>query len=288
MKTIVISDTALIGIDYQDTLEGLNYLKYRQNKGDKLIILSDKPEYYLHQVGIYVPLKTKTYYRSLDFLEGTNYGINYILYDNKILNTINITPNFIILGNGISILDSKNNSIYQGPFIEKSILENIIKTLKEHGYISYNDPIPLIDRINNNSNYTLNDLYKFYTPKTITTEINDQVYGIQCGSRKSYFNDLVIKEVEQKNPSIIGYTQNKSPCFYQREINKLTAFKNILENNKDIDIEKTVFILKDETDEILFKAYPELSYCLDSNFMKYKNINKSKSLVKMLNKAISN
>ena len=51
MKTIIVSDTVLAGVSYDDSLRGIYTLKEMQEEGNKIIVLTNDPDYSICQIG---------------------------------------------------------------------------------------------------------------------------------------------------------------------------------------------------------------------------------------------
>lgn len=282
MKTIIISDTALLGADYEDTKRGLNYLKELQHDGYILVMLSNRPEFCMRKIGAYTPQGKKVYYRYLGACSEKGKGIDIIFHDdNQIYESINIQADYTIFGNGMKVFNSKDETIYQAPYIEKSVLTNMIRNFRNYGYVSYDEKISLShDSLHDRCFVGGEDVYKFFTPEIGVSTISDNIYGMQCSSRTSLEDDLIIEYIEMENPSIIGYLLNGKPCFYQRKVNKLEAFEYLLNYTEDIKLKDACFLLNEPTDDIILEKYPEQSIYLDNI------LNSHHSLVKTLKTVI--
>lgn len=282
MKTIVMSDTVLLGTDYEDTKKGINYLKELQHDGYMLVMLSNRPEFCMRKIGAYIPTNKGVYYRYLGACQEKKNGIDIIFHDdNQVYESINVHADYTIFGNGVKIFNSKDETIYQAPYIEKQVLQNMIHNFREYGYISYGEKISLEkDLLQDRCFSGGEDVYKFFTPEIGTSDISNCVYGMQCSSRSSLEDDLILEYIELKNPSIVGYLLNGKPCFYQRKVNKLEAFEHLLNDSEDIKLKDVCFLLNEPTDDIILEKYPEQSIYLDDI------LNGHHSLIKTL-KAIS-
>lgn len=265
-----MSDIALVGSDFKDTEEGLNYLKGLQCDGRRLILLSSRPEFCMHTIDAYTLQKEKIIYKNLDILTEKGQGIDINLYDqSKLLKRINIQADYTILGNGIKIFNDKEETIYEAPYLEEEVLEHMITSFMEYGYTSYPSHL---------QKDSIQKIYQFLTSQMISNRSEHNIYGVKCCSRSSYENDLLIEHIEYNNPSIVGYLLNGYLCFYQKNVNKLMAFEHLLSICPDIDLNQTSFILCDATDYIIAQKYPDLSYCF------HDSIDGDYSLVKTLKK----
>lgn len=282
MRTIVMSDTVLLGTDYEDTRKGIDYLKKLQHDGYMLVMLSNRPEFCMRKIGAYIPTNKGVYYRYLGACEEKGNGIDIIFHDdNQVYESINVHADYTIFGNGVKIFNRNDETIYQAPYIEKQVLQNMIHNFREYGYISYGEKISLEkDCLQDRCFSGREDVYKFFTPEIGTSDISNCVYGMQCSSRSSLENDLILEYIELENPSIVGYLLNGKPCFYQRKVNKLEAFEYLLNDSGDIKLKDVCFLLSEPTDDIILEKYSEQSIYLDDI------LNGHHSLVKTL-KAVS-
>jgi len=286
-KTIAISDTALLGANYQDSMEGIQTLNSLQKDGYKLVILSNRPEYCMRKIGGFTPQKESVYYRYLGPSQEKGKGIHITFFDaeSPILNVISemhLKADFTIFGNGIKVFDKNDETVYEGFYIDSSTLDHMIQNFRDTGYISYGELSLKKDALGDQCFKQGDRVYKFFTPEIGTETKNDRVYGMQCSGICSYYDDLIIEYIEKENPTIRGYSLNLKPCFYQRNINKLSAFQGLLEQNCGIDIEHTSFILNEPTDDVLLETYSDLSYCLGLDLNNPKE--DENTLVKILNK----
>ncbi len=196
---------------------------------------------------------------------------------------MHLKADFTIFGNGIKAFDKNDETVYEGSYIDSSTLDHMIQNFRDSGYISYGEQFSLKkDALGDQCFKQGDNVYKFFTPEIGTETKNNRVYGMQCSGICSYYDDLIIELIERENPTIKGYSLNLKPCFYQRNVNKLSAFHGLLEQNYDIDIAHTSFILYEPTDEVLLEAYGDLSYCLGLDLKEPKQ--DEDSLVKILNK----
>ena len=282
-KTIVISDTALLGVNYRDTVEGIHYLNDLQKNGYKLVILSNRPEYCMRKIGGFTPQRESVDYRYLGPEKEKGKGIEVTLFnDFTTLGTIKLKADFTIFGNGIKVFNQQEETIYEGSYIDSSTLDHMIQNFRDYGYISYGEQISLQkDALGDQCFKQGERVYKFFTPEIGTESKSDRVYGMQCSGISSYYDDLIIKKIEKENPTIKGYSLNLKPCFYQRTVNKLTAFESLLGGNSNIDLDHTSFILNEPTDDVILEKYSDLSYCL-GYFLEEPN--EENNLVKILDK----
>ena len=274
MKNIVISDTALIGKTYDETLDGLEYLKYLQEQKNRLILLSNKLESNAYKIGIYTFLRRSMESEKSPYFTEDNKGLEVTLFDDdRLLRLFNYKLDYTILGNGIKAFDGDNNLIYQGKFLEKEQLESMVKIFNRHTYLS-SDIESIEDK----------DTYKFMTLDGDTDKVTDNVFGMNCSNRSYIMNSIIVSEMQAENPFVVGYNMEDKPYFYQKEVNKLTAFKEILKSNPDIDINQTIFILNELTDKPILEEYADLSYSLNNRLVTEKEYNKADSLAKVLEK----
>ena len=295
MKTIVLSDTALAGTSYNDTIRGIDMLLNMQGKGNKVIVLSNNPDYSICQIG-----GSRTIPYRLSFQEFTNlsrraFGLNVILYnDGKFVIDEEIIPDYTVVGNGIEVLDKEDNTIYQGDFIDQKTLQDMEYTFHQLGYTSLLENMEKQEKCNtmdiesimknNTPNNKIVDKYKFLTPTRVEKGKTDEVYAMVCDRRVSFLDSIVIEEVQKVNKDIRGCIVDNKPFFYQEKINKLKAFKHILQTDSSIDLDETVFILDSITDDVLMNKYFDKSYCLSNNFVVSEKVQKEDSLSNVLKK----
>lgn len=293
MKTIVVSDTALAGISYEDTLRGIYTLNEMQEKGNKVIITTNDPDYSICQIG---GTNTKSY--RMSFQDYSNIsrrepGIDVILYNNgNFAQDIIIKPDYTIVGNGIEILDNDDIIINSEKCIDTNTLQNMEDVFHQFGYSSLVENKPEAVQKDINAELTKEDIdkakmvdrYKFFTSKGVIKEKNDDVYAVVCDSRISFLDGIIIGEIQNKNKGIKGCIVDGRPYFYQEEINKLKAFKSILKRDPNIDLEQTYFILDSITDGAIMGCYPENSYCLDDRIIVSKMVKTEHSLNNVLKK----
>lgn len=290
MKTIVVSDTALAGLSYDDTIRGINKLIELQEAGNKVIILSDNPDYSFCQVGG----KMKNYRSSFqDFsnITRSSAGINIIINNDsgEYAEDVLLKPDYTIIGNGINILGKDDKVIYEDSFIDKKVLSDMEYMFHELGYTSLLENMDVeAEEHDEFKQKKIVDKYKFLTPKRIEKAKTNQVYAVVCDSRVSFIDGLVIDEIQKASDNIKGCVVDGKPFFYQEQVNKLKAFKNLLLSDQTIDIDETIFVLDSITDKILMSSYPEKSYCLNERFPVHKSVQREESLNRVLQKTRSN
>lgn len=289
MKTIVVSDTALAGISYRNTVEGLNDLIELQEKGNKIVLVSNSPDYSFCQVGA-KNMKYRLSFQDFSNITRNSSGIDIILNDNgQYKEDITLQPDYTIVGNGISILDKEDKVIYEDSFIDKKVLSDIEYMFHELGYTSLLENMDVeVESDDEFKCKKIVDKYKFLTPTRIEKAKNDQVYAVVCDSRVSFMDNLTIDEIAKVSDSITGCVVDGRPFIYQKQVNKLKAFKNLLRADSTIDIEDTIFVLDSITDNVLMSSYPDKSYCLSDRFPTHKYVSKEESLNKVLQKTRSN
>lgn len=274
MKTIILSDMALLGLDYQSTKDGILYLKLLQSKGYKLVTLSNRPELCMRKIGAHISLDGKISYQYLGSSQTKGNGLDIIFLDDQhIIEEINLKYDYTIFGNGICAFNNQDELIYQGEFISRDVLEEMIATFRKHGYKSYGEFAQLQkDSFGDRCFKGREDVYKFFTPAIGTTEISDDIYGMQCSSRSIVEDAYIIKCIHDATPNIVGYLLNGKPCFYQDKVNKLVAL-NYLANNYGINIEGSIILLKEITDNVINSEYKADNLIEDSKRVQYGPIN---------------
>lgn len=285
MKTIVVSDTALAGISYINTVEGLNDLIELQEKGNKIVLVSNSPDYSFCQVGA-KNMKYRLSFQDFSNIIRSSAGIDIILNDNgQYKEDITLQPDYTIVGNGISILDKEDKVIYEDSFIDKKVLSDIEYMFHELGYTSLLENMDVEAESDDEfKRKKIVDKYKFLTPTRIEKAKNDQVYAVVCDSRVSFMDNLTIDEIAKVSDSITGCVVDGRPFIYQKQVNKLKAFKNLLRADSTIDIDDTIFVLDSITDNVLMSSYPDKSYCLSDSFPTHKYVSKGESLHRVLKK----
>lgn len=292
MKTIVVSDTALAGVSYEDTLRGIYTLKKMQEDGNKIIVLTNDPDYSICQIGGNAIPSYRMNFQDYSNISRKDPGIDIILYNHgEIMNDIEIKPNYTVVGNGIEILDSDDIIIHSEKSIDTDTLQNMEDIFHQFGYSSLVENKPNIevglDEELTNEDYEkakMIDRYKFFTPKRVLKEKNDQVYAVVCDSRVSFLDGILIGEIESANKGIKGCIVDNRPYFYQEEINKLKAFRHILQRDPNINLEETYFILDSATDGVIMGSYPENSYCLNDRIVTSKRVKTERTLSKVLDR----
>ncbi len=281
MKTIILSDTSFLGLNYLDAKEGISYLKKLQPEY-KIILMSNRPEECMRKIGVYINNENKTMYQYLGGCDLKNNGVDITIFnDGDLKENYNIRADFTIFGNGIAAFDNNDDLIYQGSFINRELLNEMINVFRGNGYRSYSERLSLMQNaFFNNCSSGYEDVYKFFTPQIAVDKINDRIYGMQCSSRGLEDDNNIISIIEHHFPEIIGYRLNDKPCFYQKNINKLVALKYISEKY-NIDIDNSVIILSEFTDDIILKQYYNASYCI-GDITHYKDNNEKNSLAKIL------
>lgn len=275
MDTIILSDTAILGSGYKSTKEGICCLKLLQSKGYKLVVLSNRPELCMRKIGAFVSNDGEISYRYLGSCDIKGNGIDIIFHDDRhIIEEINIKYDYAVFGNGICTFNNQDKLIYQGKFITREILNEMVKIFRESGYRSYGELQTLLkDNHGDRCFSEREDVYKFFTPTIGTSKITDNIYGMQCSGRSDVEDNDIIDKIENQISSIVGYILNSKPCFYQRNINKLTAL-HYLANNYDINIDESIILLSEVTDDVINSKYKASNLTTeDNNSVKYGSIN---------------
>lgn len=282
MKTLVISDMVLLSGNYGQVVDGIEYLKDLQNEGNRLILMTNRPEYCMRIIGGYVTINQSVYYRYLGPSQESGNGIKIKLFnDKKYFDDISLGYDYNIIGNGIRVLDNFDNPIYTGEFLSKEQIASMIDIFEESGYKSFDKLKESTDELGDKCIKSKEDVYKFFTPEIGTSLPSDRVYGMQCSGSCSYYDERLIERVESRNPDIIGYLLNFKPCFYSRKINKLQAFNSAFFHSGLVDINNTRFILTDITDSVFLSEYADLCYVVGDR-IDVKNVRKNKCLSKVL------
>ena len=285
MDKIIVSDTALIGLDYQDTKDGFNLLKVFQKEGCKIIVLSNRPELCMRKIGAHINLDSSMSYRYLGACDKKGNGIDLIIHDDMGLQEeYKLKPDFSIFGNGISAFDKNDQLIYQGDFLTSEQLDKMIQLFREHGYRSFKEYASLNqDSFGDRCFQGREDVYKFFTPEIGSDSPNSRTYGMQCSSRGIEEDEAIVGEVENKIPEMVGYVLNGKPCFYQKRVSKLEALNSVL-NLYGIHISESLIILSEKTDKVILQQYPNLSTCVGELSTTIDNSKAPNSLAKVLRK----
>lgn len=285
MNQIILSDTAVLGINYQDTKDGINYLKQLQKEGIKIIFLSNRPELCMRKIGIYVNKDLSVSYRYLGACDKKGNGVDFIIYnDTELYEKYNIKPDFSIFGNGISTFDKNDNLVYQASFLNCEQLETMIEIFRKNGYKSYKEYSSLAkDSFGDRCFQPQEKVYKFFTPEIGSDSPNNRIYGMQCSSNGKKSDERVIKDIESAMSEIKGYILNGKPCFYQKKVNKLEAVNFVL-NHYNMNILKSLFILSEKTDQLILQQYPNLTQCTGELASLVSKEDEHKSLAKILRK----
>lgn len=259
MKTVVLSDTAIIGSDIVDLEEGYKLLNILQHKGINVVWLSNCPLNYMHEIGVKVDKDGKTEYEFLGPKVFRKHdGLSIISHGDGVqLVSRTLRPTYTIFGNGIGTLDFEGELIRQEEFLKKSTVNGMIDVFKEHGYKSIrwlDKNLGLGDRRLQNGD----DAYKFFTPENGVAEPTNRVYGMQCSSRGSENDFNLMNELCYKVKGIRAYRLNNKPCFYNENVNKLVALNKLLDH-EDLNIDDCVLILNELTDDVLARQYPNIT-----------------------------
>lgn len=257
MRTIVMSDTAIIGSDIADLEEGYKLLTELQHKGIKLIWLSNRPEYCMRVIGARVFEGGKTKYEYLGTKVNRGEGINLISHGEGVeLVSRTIYPDFTIFGNGICTFDRNEELIRQEEFLKKSTVDAMTDCLERCGYKSIDSSKRdgLGDRCIQNGEY----FYKYFTPENGVAEPTNRVYGMQCSGSNHMYEHNTIEAMSVRVPEMKAYMLNNKICFYHQDINKLVALEKLLDH-EDMNIDDCVLILSELTDDVLLSEYPKIS-----------------------------
>lgn len=287
MKTIILSDTAFIGTNYLDAKDGISYLKNLQEKGVKIITLSNRPELCMRKIGIHIGSDEKTSYRYLGACDRKGNGIDLVFHnDSGLKESTNLKSDFTVFGNGICSFDKDDNLIYQGKFINRDMLNAMVEEFRRHGYTSYGEYLSLQkDSLGDRCFAGREDVYKFFSPEIGTDKINDRVYGMQCSSRSEDEDRKIIGKIEGEIPEIVGYRLNNKPCFYQKGVNKLVALNYIM-NEYNLSFDNSIIILSELTDNVISEEYSHLAHYVGSEHQNSNDKEQNNSLAKILQKVM--
>lgn len=277
-KTYVISDTLLLGEDIKETINALKIIKYLSLSGNKIILLSNRPSMCMRPICGKIEENGKISYFYIPECTNNGEGVPIkLVKDNKTIVNETLEYDFTVFGNGISIFDKHDENIYTGKFIEMSLLNKMINVFEDRNYKA--------------ANYCFNPgdaVYKFFRPDNGAVEPSDNTYGMQCGSVSPVYDEDTIASIEKADERIIGYLLNGKPCFYNRETNKVEAFKRGLVEKGLVDIDDTIFFLGDITEEYIALEYGDLSYKIgdDNSKILLKSKKSSPSLYNALNREV--
>ena len=274
VKTYVISDTLLLDQDIRRTSEALKIIKELKTRGDNIVILSNRPSMCMKPLcGQVDELGTVSYvYKPECNIKGNGLDVR-VLSNNEVIVNDNIEYDYNIFGNGIAIFNQNDDTIYQGKFIDQTILDKMVEVFESRGYKP--------------ANYCFNkgdNVYKFFRPDNGAIEPSDNTYGMQCGAVSEEFDSQTIKAIQIATGSIIGYILNGKPCFYNTATNKMLSFRNGLITPNLIDIDNTCLFIGDITEDCLADMYGDLAYKVGETKILHKTMKKSNSLYDALNK----
>ncbi len=275
-RTYVISDTLLLGKSIKDTIEALKIIKEIKLKGDKIVILSNRPSMCMKPIcgQVNEDQSINYVYKPECNIKGNGLDVR-LIDNNEVIANYNIAYDYNLFGNGIAIFDQNDEYIYLGKFIERDILNQMINIFEARGYKPANYCFSPGDSV-----------YKFFRPNNGATEISDDTYGMQCGSVSPAYDAETIKAIERATGSIVGYQSNNKPCFYNKAMNKMLTLRRGLITPQLIDIEKTTIFLGDETEDCLADMYGDLAYKVGEPKILHKTMKKSNSLYEALNKEV--
>lgn len=257
MKTLVLSDMAILGSDVDDFRQGLKRLNELQHKGVKLVWLSNRPEYCMRIIGAKVLDDNRVVYEYLDSKKNRGEGINIVTYGHvDQLISQNIMPDYTIYGNGICTLDRDEELIRQDEFLKKSTVDKMIKVFEDNGYTSIEGL--KCDAFGDRCFKSGENVYKFFTPENGVAKPTNRVYGMQCGGRGYDLDEKIMKDLTYKVTGIRAYRLNNKPCFYNKDVNKLVALNKLLDH-EDINVDDCYMILSELTDDVLLREFPKQS-----------------------------
>lgn len=257
MKTIVLSDMAILGSDVEDFQQGLKKLAELQHKRVKLIWLSNRPEYCMRKIGAKVLEDGRVVYEYLGPLETRGDGISITTYGHiEHLLGQNIKPDYTIYGNGICTLDCDDELIRQDEFFKKSTIEEMIEVFENNGYYSMESLRK--DRFGDRCFCRGEDVYKFFNPENGVAKPNNRVYGMQCSGRGSEEDNKIMDDICYRVKEIRAYRLNGKPCFYHKDVNKYVALTKLLDH-EDINVDDCQMILSELTDDVLLREFPKQS-----------------------------
>ncbi len=272
MKTIVVSDTALLGLTYNNTIEGIKMIKDLQEQGNKIVVLSNDPEYRVHKIGAISPIN---YVSKKEETKATKEatGIRFVIHKGEdCIRTLSLNPDYIVLGNGVRVINKENETIYQDKFISKDTLNELEICLHDLGFTK---PVDAKEE---------DSTYRFLTPNNEELSIHDNTYSVRCNNRGSILNGVALSEIEHNFPSLKGYIIDDMPHFYSKEINKLKALREVFKENPDISFEDTMFVLDNVTDDVLLSKYDAQIYCTNGMLTNSERVVKDTSLASVLKK----
>lgn len=257
MKTIILSDMALLGSDVEDTRDGIKRLNYLQHQGFNIVMLSNRPEYCMRKIGGSVNDKGEVSYQYLGNCDVRGEGVSVVLFRPNIetLYTLPIKADYTIFGNGICTFDSEDELISMREFIKKSDLNKMISVFEENGYASIESRLKSMDRFGDRCIAQGEDIYKFFVPENGVSKPSNRVYGMQCSGRDEEQDAEIIARVEENVSGIRGYRLNGKPCFYQKSADKLHALHQLLDH-EDIKVDDCLMILSELTDDVILDMYP--------------------------------
>lgn len=273
VKTYVISDTLLLGQDIRRTSEALKIIKEIKLRGDNIVILSNRPSMCMKPIcGQVDEVGSISYvYNPECNVKGNGLDIK-LLNNEEVIASENIEYDYNIFGNGIAIFNKDDDTIYQGKFINRTILDKMVEVFESRGYKP--------------ANYCFNkgnNVYKFFRPDNGAAEPSDDTYGMQCGAVSEEFDNKTIKAIQIATGSVVGYILNDKPCFYNRATNKMLTLRNGLITPNLIDINNTHLFLGDITEDCLADMYGDLAYKVGETKILHKTMKKSDSLYDALN-----
>lgn len=285
MKTIVISDTALLAHTYEETVEGILYLRQLQNLGYKIILLSNWPEYCMRIIGGRCNGNEEVSYEYLGTKIQAGSKIDIKLFnDTNLDKTFTIRPNYNIFGNGIKVSNQFDDKVYEGNYMSEEMVQQLIDSLRNLGYVSLEEQENLA-KVECEGRYLSSDenVYKFFNSTIESATPYARTYGMQCNSRGSLEDIKTILAIEAQMPSIVGYELNGKPCFFQKDVNKKAAFEH-LTAQEHIDINRTYFVLSEATDSDIANKYSNTSYIVSRDVLVTGHVEKAPSLAKALYK----
>ncbi len=256
MKTIVISDTAFLGDTYEQTKEGIYYIKCLQKYGYQVIVMSNKPR----NDAKYISFQEKDHQMIISSQKEKNQkeGILFEIEAKKEKTEISLFYDYLISENGIQITDKKDKVLYNGYYFSDDYLKHLKKFLETYQYVlKEKESIPTLKQ------------YSFLK--------NDEslVFGFQLN--QSNLNAFPWQDFERNFPDLDAYLFSKRDVeFYSRGVNKRIAFEYLCLKEKLMKKE-LFFVLSNPTDQVFLDYYRDSCYWISSK-------SKSSNLVRTLEK----
>lgn len=268
MKTLIISDTVVFSESVKESpektaravVDNIKTINLLRTDGYNIVMLSNKPYKYMRPLhGNIASDGIESVFRETSCKKGDALPIRLgILGPDSSweeLMTATLRYNYSIFGAGAFTVDSKDDLVCQGPYIDSKTLRGMIRLFEERGYKSPDQEHVFDGSI---------DLYKFFRFDKGYTKPSGSTYGMQCSSGTLAYDIETVDEIMKRFPIIEGFVLNRKPCFYRTDNNKLDAVNRLIATG-GVDPGNVQLFLGDSTEARLADAYRESTWAIGNS-----------------------